>query len=267
MKKAVYFLFTIVLLISCAQAKDIAYFRDFDKSVNTIERDSFAFRIKAQDILSISIVSSEPEASSRYNLVTPQILSPEEPTNYIYSQPMLQNYLVDNEGYINLPALGKLLVIGMTKKELTKQLEKKLAPFFLEEMPIITVRILNFSINILGEVRNPGRFHTTNERLTIFEGLAMAGDISIYGKRNNVKVLRENETGDRNIYMVNLNDKSIFNSPVYYLEQNDVIYVEPNKSRTNSSMYGEAENYRISTLSVVISLATMATTIFGLTRK
>lgn len=267
MKKCIYFLITIILLMSCAQAKDIAYFQGLDKANNIIDKDSFSIMIKPRDILSISVVSSEPDASSRYNLVTPQVMSPGEPTNYIYSQPMLQNYLVDDEGNINFPSLGKLHVSGLTKSELTNLLENKLKPFFLAEMPIITIRIMNFSINVLGEVRNPGRFQTNSERITIFEGLAMAGDISIYGKRGNVKVLRENDSGDRNVYMVNLNDKSIFDSPVYYLEQNDVVYVEPNKSRTNSSMYGEAENYRISTLSVVISLATMATTIFGLTRR
>lgn len=267
MKRTIPFLSILLITISCAQVKDIAYFQTFENSVTTIGIDTFDFTIKPKDILSITVVSSEPEASRRYNLVAPQPASLDDPVNYIYTQPTIQNYLVDNEGYINFPSLGKLHVAGQKKQELINDLEKRLAPFFSEEMPIITVRLLNFTVNILGEVRNPGKFTTTNERLTIFEGLALAGDMTIYGKRTNVKILREENNGDRKIYKVNLNEKNIFNSPVYFLQQNDVVYVEPNKSRSNSSMYGEAENYRISTLSVIISLATMATTIFGITRR
>ena len=133
-------------------------------------------------------------------------------------------------------------------------------------MPIITIRILNYSINVLGEVLRPGKFVTANERITIFEGLALAGDMTIYGKRDNVKVLREGMNGERKIYTVNLNDKNVFDSPAYFLEQNDVVYVEPNQSRANSSRFGAAETYRISTLSVLISLATMAATIYSITR-
>jgi polysaccharide export outer membrane protein len=118
----------------------------------------------------------------------------------------------------------------------------------------------------LGEVLRPGRFVSNNERITIFEGLALAGDMTIYGRRDNVKVLREAANGERVIYTVNLNDRKIFNSPAYFLEQNDVVYVEPNQSRANSARYGAAENHRISTLSVLISLATMATTIYSITR-
>lgn len=258
----------VTIMISCSQAKNIAYLQGYDRGEESIiKKDSFEYKIKTKDLLSISVVSSEPEASKRYNLITPQIATIEEPNSYLYTQPTLQNYLVDESGSINFPSFGMMHVEGLSKQNLIKLLEEKLRPFFSGEMPIITVRILNFSVNVLGEVRNPGKFTSTNERMTIFDGLALAGDMTIYGKRNNVKVIRENEHGVKKIYNVNLSDKSIFSSPVYYLEQNDIVYVEPNKSRANSSMYGEAENYRISTLTVLISVATMATTIFGLLRK
>ncbi len=253
-------------MLSCSQAKNIVYIQGYEGET-TINKDSFEYRIKTKDLLSISVVSSEPEASRRYNLVTPQTSSAEDPGSYIFSQPILQNYLVNDEGYINFPSFGPIQVIGLNKAELTKLLEKKLTPFFSEEMPIITIRVLNFSVNILGEVRNPGKYSSINERMTIFDGLALAGDMTIYGKRTNVKVIRENINGEKKIYNVNLSDRSIFNSPVYFLEQNDIVYVEPNKSRANASMYGEAENYRISTLSVLISIATMAITVFGIFRK
>lgn len=258
------FLFILVLLtISCSQVKDIAYFQQFDKQLTTVNKGMYDARIKPKDILSITVVSSEPEASRRYNLISPQT---EGITTSIYSQPTLQSYLVNNDGNINFPTLGVLQVKGLTKKELELLLKEKLSPYFTKEMPVITIRMMNYSVNVLGEVLRPGKFETTNERMTIFEGLALAGDMTIYGRRDNVKVLREDVDGERKIYTLNLNDKSIFNSPAYFLEQNDVVYVEPNQSRANSSKYGAAENYRISTLSVLISLATMAVTIFGLTR-
>ena len=102
--------------------------------------------------------------------------------------------------------------------------------------------------------------------MTILEGLAMAGDMTIYGRRDNVKVIREDENGERIVYTLNFNDEKVFNSPAFFLEQNDVVYVEPNQTRANASKFGAAETYRISTLSVLISLATMAVTIIGITR-
>ena len=133
-------------------------------------------------------------------------------------------------------------------------------------MPIITIRVNNFSVNVLGEVNNPGKFQSSNERLTIFEGLAMAGDMTIYGKRENIKVLREDSDGNKKYFTLNLNDKNIIHSPAYFLEQNDVVYVEPNQSRANSSKYGAAESFRISSLSVIVSLISMAVTIYSATR-
>ena len=119
-------------------------------------------------------------------------------------------------------------------------------------------------MNILGEVQKPGRFETNNDRLTIFEGLALAGDLTIYGKRDNIKVLRESADGTKQYITLNLNDKNIIYSPAYYLEQNDVVYVEPNKSRSRSSNYGAAETFQISSLSVLLTLTSLIFTVFKL---
>ncbi len=118
----------------------------------------------------------------------------------------------------------------------------------------------------MGEVLRPGKYESMSGRMTILDGLAMAGDMTIYGRRDNVKVLRDDGNGELIIYTLNLTDKNMFYSPAFFLEQNDVVYVEPNKSKANSSKYGAAESFRISTLSVLISLITMTTTIFGLLR-
>lgn len=263
-------LFAILLFASCANVENIAYMQQVKKQSQDIENTNnqhYDVKIKPKDLLAITVVSTEPEASRIYNLITPQ---PQGQSlnmgDQIFSQPTLQSYLVDNEGNINFPVLGKMHVKDMTKKELETHILDKLKPAFTMELPIVTIRINNYSVNILGEVNSPGKYLTNNESVTIFEGLALAKDMTIYGMRENVKVLREDSDGNKTYYTLNLNDKNIINSPAYFLEQNDVVYVEPNKSRANSSKYGAAESFRISSISVLISLATMAVTIFTATR-
>ena len=217
-------------------------------------------RIKPQDILSITVVSSAPDASKIYNLLVPQL---SETTNTtLYSTPTLQTYLVDIDGNIDFPIFGKINVRGLTRRELEAQLQKRLEPEFSKERPVITIRITNYSVNVLGEVSKPGKYVTTNDRLTIFESLALAGDMTIYGKRNNVKVLREHTNGTKSFIYVNLNDKNIIHSPAYYLEQNDVVYVEPNKAKSRSANIGSAETLSVSVTSILISLTSLLVTIF-----
>ena len=295
-------LFLILLLSSCTSVKDIAYFQKSDSKPNPVEhqlnptvlansqRNSISqsksagmssvpqtygiynveknsaglydARIKPKDILSITVVSSEPEASRIYNLVVPQI--PENSnSSSIVSQPALQTYLVDNDGNIDFPVFGRIKVAGFTRKDLESFLQKKLSAAFSKESPIISIRFLNYSVNVLGEVLRPGKFETTNDRLTIFEGLALAGDLTIYGRRDNVKVLRENADGTKEYITLNLSDKNVIYSPAYYLEQNDVVYVEPNKSRSKSSNYGAAESFGISSLSVLLSVTSLIFTVFS----
>jgi len=296
------FLFLSILLISsCSEVKNIAYFQKIDASkdarnnrqnqteysnshnkpadlmnyadANSRNQNSgsvqpeknsaglYNARIKPKDLLSITVVSSEPEASKIYNLVVPQIEDASTPNN-LFSQPTLQSYLVNNEGIINFPVFGKLKVAGLTRKELELMLLEKLAPAFSKEKPIITISFINYSVNILGEVQKPGKYETSNDRLTIFEGLALAGDLTIYGRRDNVKVLREYGDGSKEYITMNLNDRKIIYSPAYYLEQNDVVYVEPNKSRSRSSNYGAAESYGITSLSVLLTLTSLVFTVF-----
>ena len=270
-RKLYLLLFVLLLLLSsCSSVENIAYMQQVS-STSQYAGDSssqyYEVKIKPKDLLSITVVSTEPEASRIYNLITPQLQTQTLAIgNQIYSQPALQSYLVDNDGNINFPVLGQIHVKNMTKKELENYILEKLEPAFTEELPIVTIRINNYSVNVLGEVNAPGKYLTNNESINIFEGLALAHDMTIYGKRENVKVLREDSDGSKTYYTLNLNDKNIIHSPAYSLEQNDVVYVEPNQSRANSSKYGAAESFRISSISVLISLATMAVTIFSATR-
>ncbi|MCE5206329.1 MAG: polysaccharide biosynthesis/export family protein [Porphyromonadaceae bacterium] len=263
MRRFMYLLAFTYIMVSCAQVKDISYFQQTSRGETILNNKKYDARIKPKDILSITVVSSEAAASVRYNLIMPQI---DARMNNIQSQPALQNYLVDSDGNITFPTLGVLKVSGMTTDELGAFIGNKLKSFFSEELPVITVRILNYTVSILGEVLRPGKFESSNGRITILEGLAMAGDMTIFGRRDNVTVVRENENGEKIIYKVNLNNDKLFESPAFFLEQNDVVYVEPNQTRANSSKYGAAENYRMTTISVLISLATLGATIFGLTK-
>lgn len=258
-------LLSIFFISSCAGVKEIAYFQDTNNAAVTAGNQKktpgmFDAKIKPKDLLSITVVSTEPEASRIYNLVVPQVTNLTS-DNSLYSQPTLQTYLVDNNGDIEFPVLGKIQAAGLTRDELEKVLHKKLAAAFTSESPIITIRFVNYSVNILGEVLRPGKYETNNERLTIFEGLALAGDMTIYGKRDNVVVLRERADGTKEYIKLNLNDKNIINSSAYYLEQNDVVYVEPNKSRSRSSNFGAAENFGISSLSILITLTSLIFTV------
>ena len=257
----------VLLMTSCAPVKNIAYFQKLDTKKDSMKLEMasiqlFDARIKPKDLLSITVVTSEYEASKAYNLTVPQLYT--GTTNYytLTSPPTLQNYLVDNDGDIDFPVFGKLKVAGLDRKEFEKVLQDKLAPAFSKERPIVTIRIINYSVNILGEVLRPGKYETTNERLTIFDGLALAGDMTINGRRNNVTVLRENIDGTKKFYTLNLNNKDIIYSPAYYLEQNDVVYVEPNASKSRSSNFGAAESFTISVVSTLFSLASLIITIF-----
>lgn len=255
-------LVVIIVLQSCSGVRKVAYFQERksdNKRNSTIAMGLYEAIIKPKDLLSITVVSSDPEASKIYNLVVPQVGDPGAGTS-LYSQPTLQTYLVDNDGYINFPILGKLKAGGYTVKQFQSELAGKLAPAFSKEMPVITIRITNYYVNVLGEVKNPGKYTTNNEQLTIFDALALAGDMTIYGRRDNVKVLRENADGSKTYYTVNLEDKNIVNSPVYYLEQDDVVYVEPNNSKSRSANFGAAESFGVSALSVLFSLASLIIT-------
>ncbi len=250
-----------LFLASCAESKQVAYLqnahvKDTGNLAGVGSTSVYEARFKPKDIVFISVATSEAQASRNYNLVMPQITS-SALNNMLYTVPTLQNYLVDNNGFIDFPVFGKIKIINMTRMELENILHEKLQPAFSKERPIITIRITNYSVNVLGEVTRPGKYQCDNERMTIFEGLAMAGDMTIYGKRNSVKVLREHADGSKEIFFLNLNDKKLVQSPAYFLEQNDVVYVEPNKSKSKSSGISSAENLSVSALTVVISLASL----------
>ena len=248
---------TVALLLgSCANTKNVAYLqnsRDVDLSQSAVLYDA---RIMPKDQLTITVSTTDPDAAVPFNLTVPTPYTTNSRSSY--SQAMLQMYLVDNEGNINFPIIGQVHLGGMTKSEAEQYIQSKIKPFMAEgQRPIVTVRMSTFQITVLGEVARPGTFPVSREKITILEALAQAGDLTIYGQRENVKLIREDATGRKSIHEINLNDANLINSPFYYLQQNDEIYVTPNKVKAQNSSVGSMTTLWFSATSILISLTSL----------
>ena len=258
-KNSVLFLFSLVILTlmgGCASSKKIAYLQG---SENMTEGEFaqttplYDARIMPKDLLTITVTTTDPEASKPFNLLTPTVTTG---ITTVSSQGQLQTYLVDNNGQITFPVIGKITVKGLTKTEAEDKV-KGLLKTYLKEEPVVTVRFVNYKISVIGEVSRPNTFTISNEKVNIFEALAMAGDMTIWGQRDNVKVLREDAEGNKRVIMMDLNDPYVIFHPDFYLQQNDVVYVEPNKVKAKNSEIGSATGLWLSGTSIVISVATL----------
>ena len=261
MKKKLCFYALLFLAIyglsSCASSKNVAYIQNS----NMVDLSESAFlydaRIMPKDVLTITVNTVNPEASAPFNLIVRNTLT-NSSSSIGTSSGSLQTYLVSNDGTIDFPVLGTLQVGGLTKLECEKRIHDKILPYLnANENPVVTVRMSNYKISVLGEVNRPGMFTVGNEKINIFEALAQAGDLTIYGVRNNVKLFFFNDTATTEIYTLNLNDASIINSPYYYLQQNDIIYVEPNKVKAQNSGVGQTTSLWLTSTSILISLASL----------
>lgn len=244
-----------MLLTSCGSS-NVAYFQNSD-NVN-YEASSYLYdaRIMPKDELSISVNSTTPEASLPFNLLLQNSYT-QGRTVASYGG-LLMPYLVDNQGYINFPIIGRVKVAGLTKSECEKLILEKIRPYMADtENPVVTVRMSSYSVSVLGEVTRPGSFLVSREKITILEALAQAGDLTIYGVRDRVKLIREDANGKKVIVKLDLTDANIINSPYYYLQQNDVVYVEPNKVKAQNSKVGQVTTLTFSATSILISLASL----------
>ena len=253
-------LLATALLSSCGSTKNVAYFKNSD-SIN-FENSRFLYdaRIMPKDQITVSVNTTTPEASLPFNLLLQNAYS--QGRAVTSPTATLMPYLVDNEGYINMPIIGKLKVGGLTKTEAENLVTEKIRPYLAEsENPVVTVTMASYSVSVLGEVNRPGTFQVSREKITILEALAQAGDLTIYGVRDRVKLIREDATGQKSMITLNLNDANIVTSPYYYLQQNDVVYVEPNKVKAQNSMVGQTTSLWISATGILISLASLLTNI------
>ena len=246
-----------VLLASCGSVKNVAYLQNSDYI--DLSRSEFLYdaRIMPKDVLTITVNTVNPEASAPYNLIVRSTLT-NTSSSVSTGGGSLQTYLVDNNGTIEFPVLGTLHVGGLSKSECEKMIHDKIMPYLnAAENPVVTVRMSNYKISVLGEVNKPGMFNVSNEKINILEALAQAGDLTIYGVREKVKLIRENANGKKEIVNLNLNDAEIINSPYYYLQQNDIVYVEPNKVKARNSSIGQSTTLWLTSTSIMISIASL----------
>ncbi len=256
-KKLFYFVAISFLLSSCSMAKKIPYFKDLESSKEEIPVVQNEPIIHNDDMLSIVVSAMDPITVAPFNLPIISYSSPGE--EKLSTTPTMQPYVVDINGEINFPILGKIKIGGLKKSEAVALIKEKLQPYLKD--PIITIQFLNYKITILGEVRRPGTYTISNEHTSILQALGIAGDLTIYGRRDNVLLIREKEGGKKEYIRMDLTQTDILSSPFYYLQQNDVIYVEPNKTRINTVISSAASTNAAIYLSTISSLASVATTI------
>ena len=251
------------LFASCQSYKKVPYLQDAEV-INQAQQQEKLYdaTIMPKDLLTIVVSCTNPELAVPFNLVaaTPTTVGISQ-MQMTTTQPTLQQYLVDNEGRINFPVLGTLKVGGLTKSQAEELIIKNLKPY-IKETPIVTVRMSNYKISVLGEVTRPGTFTITNEKVNLLEALAMAGDMTVWGLRDNVKLIREDANGKQEIHTLDLNKAETILSPYYWLQQNDVIYVTPNKTKARNAGVGTSTSLWFSATSILVSLASILVTIF-----
>lgn len=263
--KKLFYLLLVVVLTGCHAYEKVAYLQQAGTHAVMSDGEQAPIPdpiIKVGDVLMITVNSNNPESAIPFNI--PLIPSGSDVsrtynlgggTNLSYGLSM-QNFLVDTEGIITYPVIGKLKVAGMTKIQLSESIKNAIYPRYITEEPIILIRYVNFKISVLGEVMRPGTFVVDNEKISVLEALSMAGDLSIYGRRESILLIREHNN-QRETVRLDIRDKNLVNSPYYYLQQNDVIYVEPNDSRARASAISAAESLSISIVGTLISLTTL----------
>ena len=248
----------VVLCTSCASSKKVVYLQDVVPLKQQDIEQKYEVYVHNDDLLAIMVNSKNPELALPFNMpmVSYQLGSQTAP------QQRVLGYLVDTNGDIDFPILGKLHVAGLTRLQLTDMIKQRLIDEDLIKDPIVTVQFLNYKVSVMGEVNRPGSFNISGDRITLLEALSMAGDLTIYGRRDRVAVIREKD-GKRTILMHDLRSSDIFNSPCYYLQQNDIVYVEPNKAKAGQSEINQNKSVGVwlSAASILVSIASLIVTL------
>lgn len=253
LRNVLFIIIVLTSLVSCTTYKSVPYLQN-DSEVNIETKQLYDAKIMPKDLLTITVNTTDPEAAAPFNLTVQTTMNNQNKSSY--SQPSLMMYLVDNEGMIDFPVLGRLKVGDLTKNQAEDTIRQRLRPY-LKEVPIVNVRMANYKISVLGEVARPGTFSVSNEKVNIFEALALAGDMTVWGIREDVKLIRENSNGDHQIISLDMTDANIINSDYYYLQQNDVVYVTPNKVKARNSDIGSATSLWFTAGSMLVSIASL----------
>lgn len=250
----------LVLMTSCGSYKKTLYLQNEEVLNQSSQHNLYDVRIMPKDILNITVNTTDPAASAPFNLVMPSNQNNAKNRSMLGSQSTGGNqqnnlcaYLVDNEGLIEFPVLGFVKVGGLTIRECEAMFREKLKPY-LKETPIVIVRTSNYKITILGEVGSPGTFTVSDEKINILEALAQAGDMTLFSVRDDVQLMREDAHGKRTIVHLNLNDADIALSPYYFLQQNDIVYVKPSKTKVRNNAFTSNTSIWLAAFSILTSL-------------
>ena len=239
----------LFFLSSCASRKDMAYLQDIETNKANADTLQYELKLQPDDLLTIIVSAENPEITNPFNLPFIQ-------ANYAIenSQAGIKTYLIDKSGNIDFPVLGEVQLANLTRVEANKKMVSLISKYI--KTPVVNIKILNYKISVLGEVNHPGVFSISSERVTLLEALALAGDLTVYGKRDNLILIREID-GKKSYNRVNITNSDFVNSTFYYLAQNDLILVEPNKTKMNNSKYGPNITSFIAIASLLITTSVL----------
>lgn len=257
MKKIVTFLHFCIftfLMSSCVSTKNITYFQNKDQIDASLSKQLFDAKIMPKDILQIQVFSMTPEASEPFNLLKGTSAATSTTSS---TENSVFNYLVSNDGTVVMPIIGTVKVGGLTKNEAEDLIKGKIKPYLAEsENVVVHVRMMNYKYAILGGVKSPGLYTTQNEKVSILEAIAQAGDLTTFAYRDRIYLIRENSEGQKEYHQLNINDANIISSPYYYLQQNDVIYVESRKTEARNAFISSNTSVWFSLVSSLMSITT-----------
>ena len=260
MKHLGIFILGALLLASCATNKRAAYIQQVQTDIPTAIEQDYQIRIKPLDRLTVPINSKDPELAAPFNAASSYNSLNGLSSYSSSSNGNLQILTVDKEGKIQLPIIGEIDCDGLTRNELAKKIENTIRENGMVHDPIVIIQFADVKFSVLGEVARPGQFSITKDRISLFDALAMAGDLTIYGQRENVALIRE-ENGMRTVHYFDLKNPDILTSPYFYLQQDDVVYVTPNKYKAQAGEINQNRSFYISLVSVAVSVATLLVTI------
>lgn len=243
------------VLISCSTTKDVAYVQTAEREITIASNALHDAKIMPKDILTITIQANNPEAVAAFNGI---YWSPNQ--EYIQGAQQTKRFLVDNEGKVSIPVVGFIHLSGMTLRQAESTVKSALSKY-IKDITSVNVQIANYRYSVLGEVARPGTFTAENTKVTIFEALANAGDITIYGMNKDVRLMRDNGDGTKTLTTLNLQDPEVLSSPYYYLQQGDVIYIMPNDAKASSRNISSGTTIWVSIASLAFSLANILVTV------
>ena len=247
-----------IVLTACGTPKEIAYFQDMTADNSITLSEATVITVQPDDKISIIVNSRDPQLTQLFNLPYVTRYLSGSTSTYGSGNQGVSGYTVDSNGDIDFPILGKINVGGKTREQIAEQIKNELVQEDLVKDPVVTVEFMNLCISVLGEVNNPGRFDIDRDKMTVLDALSMAGDLTIYGNRTNILVMRQEGEVQKSYSLDLTSGGDIFSSPAYYLQQNDIVYVEPNKVRARQST---VNGNNIRSTSFWLSLASLLTSV------